>query len=152
HRLARGAAPPAPARGPGVRPGALPVRAGRPRLPAAGAGRRRVGPRPLGRGHAVPPRAPGEGEAGAGPGAPAAPAHRPRLRLPPGPVAGGQVTGRRPTPGAPRGPRRPHLCFGPAVGAPAPAAVGQLEEVLAGEAAVIAMEGAHAAGQLFLLE
>jgi transposase len=33
-----------------------------------------------------------------------------------------------------------------------PAAVGQLEEVLAGEPAVIAMEGAHATGQLFLLE
>jgi transposase len=33
-----------------------------------------------------------------------------------------------------------------------PAAVGQLEEVLAGEPAAIAMEGAHATGQLFLLE
>ena len=34
----------------------------------------------------------------------------------------------------------------------APTAVGQLEEVVGGQPAVIAMEGSHATGQLFLLE
>jgi hypothetical protein len=33
-----------------------------------------------------------------------------------------------------------------------PAAVGHLEDVLGGELAVIAMEGSHSTGQLFLLE